>query len=143
MLLLLLFDWFYKCNLCDASVFSDAKSNGLVDDLSSLEGSAEAESDKAKFFCNVYKDVKVDVTVGSRDADSDIKSDDVGSGGNIDLMKGNCWSLEYLDAKGINGQGHEEKRLGTSNGEVSRATLGHDQDVQPQARRVLMDTKVK
>ncbi|KAJ0802323.1 hypothetical protein HanPI659440_Chr03g0127751 [Helianthus annuus] len=47
--------------------------------------------------------------------------------------------LGDLDAKGINGQSHEEKRLG----EVSRATLGHDQDVQPQARRVLMDTKVK
>ncbi|KAJ0742340.1 hypothetical protein HanPI659440_Chr10g0363091 [Helianthus annuus] len=50
-------------------------------------------------------------------------------------MKGNG----DLDAKGINGQSHEEKRLG----EVSRATLGHDQDVQLQAQRVLMDTKVK
>ncbi|MFS7968168.1 hypothetical protein Hanom_Chr09g00794311 [Helianthus anomalus] len=82
----------------------------------------------------VYKDVKVDVPVGSRVADSGIKSDDVGSGGNSDLMKGNG----DLDGKGINGQSHEDKRLG----EVSRATLRHDQDVQPQARRVRMDTKV-
>ncbi|KAM0046781.1 hypothetical protein Hdeb2414_s0009g00320551 [Helianthus debilis subsp. tardiflorus] len=44
----------------------------------------------------VYKDVKVDVTVGSRVTDSGIKSDDVGSGGNSDLMKGNG----DLDTKG-------------------------------------------
>ncbi|KAL9997219.1 putative polygalacturonate 4-alpha-galacturonosyltransferase [Helianthus debilis subsp. tardiflorus] len=121
------------------------ESNGLVDDLSSLKGrrdllklnliKQEEGVGLREPVLKVYKDVKVDVTVGSGVADSGIKPDDVGSGGNSDLMKGNG----DLDAKGINGQSREEKRVG----EVSRATLGHDQDVQPQARRVLMDTKVK
>ncbi|KAJ0567794.1 hypothetical protein HanPSC8_Chr06g0259171 [Helianthus annuus] len=97
----------------------------------------------------VYKDVKVDVPVGSKVANSGIKSDDVGSGGNSDLMKGNG----DLDAKGINGQSHEEKRLCEQfkiflcfddvAGRSCHATLGHDQDAQAQARRVLMDTEVK
>ncbi|KAJ0912752.1 hypothetical protein HanRHA438_Chr06g0277861 [Helianthus annuus] len=64
-------------------------------------------------------------------------------------MKGNG----DLDAKGINGQSHEEKRLCEQfkiflcfddvAGRSCHATLGHDQDAQAQARRVLMDTEVK
>ncbi|KAK1412592.1 hypothetical protein QVD17_33969 [Tagetes erecta] len=127
------------------------ESSGFVEDVSSFKGRRDLlklnlakQEDGVGLrepILNVYKDVKLDHAVGSRFLDSGIKSDDLGSGENNGFIKGNEGDL---DAKRSNGQSQEEKRLSTLRimGEFSRTTLGHDQDVQPQARMV-MDVKIK
>ncbi|MFS7936517.1 hypothetical protein Hanom_Chr05g00416521 [Helianthus anomalus] len=93
-----------KCNLCDASVFLMQNRMDWLMIYQVWRDPLKLNLIKQGFFeegvglrepiLKVYKDVKVDVTVGSRVADSCIKFDDVGSGVNSYLMKGNGWSLK-------------------------------------------------
>ncbi|KAI3760138.1 hypothetical protein L1987_50528 [Smallanthus sonchifolius] len=127
------------------------ESNGFVEELSSFKRRRDLlrlnlinQEDGVGLrepILNVYKDVNADPTVSSRFQDLGVRFDDIGRGENNGFSKGNEGDL---DAKGNNEHSQEEKRLLTSGimGEVSRATLGHDQGVQPQAPRV-MDAKIK
>ncbi|KAI3678860.1 hypothetical protein L6452_38164 [Arctium lappa] len=127
------------------------ESKGFIEDLTSFKGrrdllnlnlvkQEEGEGLKEPIL-KVYKDVNVDplVTFGSRDVG--IKSNDLRSRENDDLTERNEGDL---DTKGNSGQRQEEKMLSTSRrkGEVGRATLGHNQDVPPPARRVI-DRRIK
>ncbi|KAI3732637.1 hypothetical protein L1987_63844 [Smallanthus sonchifolius] len=125
------------------------ESKGFIEDLSSFKGrrellnlnlvKQEEGGGLREPILNVYRDVNFDPLVSSGSPDLGVKSDKPDE--NNDITKRNEGDT---DAKGNNGQSQEEKIMLTSGikGEVGRATLGHDQDVQPQARRV-MDKKIK
>ncbi|GJX03129.1 probable galacturonosyltransferase 6 [Tanacetum coccineum] len=87
---------------------------------------------------NVYKDVNVDPLISSGSPDLVVKSDDPASSENNDR------SENGEDTAGNNGQSPEEKTQLTfeKKVEAGRATLGHDQEVPLQTRRVL-DRKIK
>ncbi|KAD4584430.1 hypothetical protein E3N88_22031 [Mikania micrantha] len=88
---------------------------------------------------NVYKDVNFDRLVRSGSPDLGVKSNEPDE--NNDITK----RIEVdPDRKENNEQNQKEKMVLPSGikGEFGRATLGHDHDEQPQARRV-MDLKIK
>ncbi|KAK9070131.1 hypothetical protein SSX86_010531 [Deinandra increscens subsp. villosa] len=120
-----------------------SQSKGFVEDLSNFKGrrellklnivKQEEGGGLREPILNVYKDVNFDTLVSSGSLDLGIKSDEPN-----DNTKRNGWSLSYFNVNAIT----LFCFFMTWQEEVGRSTLGHDQDVQLQARRV-MDRKIK